>query len=158
MRKRYLILFPLAIRLLSIWRLNILETSLFSNKEPGSSLDRRRLEWWERWSSAICKRFCNHIYLHLFYLSLYFFNICDQLLEVNDKNILKWQNTMNKMCIFWLCSNFLCSHSKSFSKPMEGLVYKDKKYQIICEEKMQNILFSSSFTIIKHLSVCIWDK
>lgn len=41
---------------------------------------------------------------------------------------------------------------------MEGLVYKDKKYQIICEEKMQNILFSSSFTIIKHLSVCIWDK
>lgn len=38
---------------------------------------------------------------------------------------------------------------------MEGLVYKDKKYQIICEEKMQNILFS---TIIKHLSVCIWDK
>lgn len=44
MRKHYLILFPLAIRLLSIWSLNILETSLFSNKEPGSSLDRRRLE------------------------------------------------------------------------------------------------------------------
>lgn len=155
MRKRYLILFPLAIRLLSIWRLNILETSLFSNKEPGSSLDRRRLEWWERWSSAICKRFC--LFAFILFITLLF----QYMWSIIRSKRQKWNDkTQWTKCafVFWLCSNFLCNHSKSFSKPMEGLVYKDEKYRIICEEKMQNILFSSSFTIIRHLSVCIWDK